>query len=181
MTYEAYLALFPSAYEATVHENACLSIASEFLPQFVRDQQVGDAEPNEAYWDWLASQLHQDPDAEEDERRTRVVTMTDHPPVKIYEDEWPRIAKASWYNNQPASAASRECHLHVRRHADGRHLVYGIKTTQFEKEVDLRGGELVAATDGSNLIAAIHRVADTIEARDHLVAELIANLPPVEL
>ena len=51
-----YLALFPSLTAAVDHEQACLSIASEFRPACADLVLVG-AEPTPDYWQWLASQL----------------------------------------------------------------------------------------------------------------------------
>lgn len=114
-------------------------------------------------------------------QNTRTITLTDAPPVRIRELHWPRIARADWYDNVHHAQANRECHLYVRRHADGRHLVYGVRTSQWEGERDVRGGEVLDADRAHDLINAIHRVADTVEAPEHLIAEVIADLPPIEI
>jgi hypothetical protein len=51
-----YLALFPSTQAAMAHEEACLSIASEFRPACA-DLVLTGAEPTPGYWAWLASQI----------------------------------------------------------------------------------------------------------------------------
>lgn len=51
-----YLALFPSEAAALDHEQACLSIASEFRPPCA-DLVIAGAEPTPDYWAWLAKQL----------------------------------------------------------------------------------------------------------------------------
>lgn len=51
-----YLALFPSTQAALDHEQACLSIGSQFRPPCA-DLVLAGAEPTPDYWQWLASQL----------------------------------------------------------------------------------------------------------------------------
>ena len=51
-----YLTLFPTAAAALEHEQACLSIASEFRPACA-DLVIAGAEPTPDYWQWLASQV----------------------------------------------------------------------------------------------------------------------------
>lgn len=96
--------------------------------------------------------------------KTRTITLTGRRPVTIDEDEWPVIASSGWgdYDNQYEFQANRtaDAGLKVRKHADGRTLVYGTYryTTQFQGEDDVRtaAGTLLDAEDGdSNIIAAI--------------------------
>ena len=123
--------------------------------------------------------------------KTRTITLTDRPPVKIHEDDWPVIARAKDWDNQHECQANRTWHLRVREHADGRRIVYGVYGTQFQGERDAAGGYLVAATeteaegggympDTAATITAIHDVAEIIGA-PQLAAECIANLPAEEI
>lgn len=66
------------------------------------------------------------------ETKTRTITLTNRPPVKISDDQWPTIAEASgdsFGSNFQARQSNRDqCDnytLKVRQHADGRTLVYG--------------------------------------------------------
>lgn len=122
--------------------------------------------------------------------KTRTITLTGRPPVKINEDEWPRIAKGehSDHDNEYEFQANRKWKdgLIVRQHADGRALVYGysLYDTQFRGESDYayRGGYLLDA--GADIPAAIRRVAAELVERgapERLVTvvahECIADLP----
>lgn len=69
-------------------------------------------------------------------RRTRTITLTDRPPVRIVEEDWPIIAEAygdsyvgSDYSRHQQARAHGEVDrytLRVRQHANGRTLVYGV-------------------------------------------------------
>ena len=102
--------------------------------------------------------------------KTRTITMTGRPPVKIREDEWPIIAAGDWdeHDGQIAQQANRtwSLTLRVRQHADGRAIVYGTyfygTNFQHESSFGARAGILVA---GGDLPAAITKVGETLRAR----------------
>ena len=100
--------------------------------------------------------------------KTRTITLTDRPPVKITEEDWPVIATGladddddHGRGNLPNREWTRE--IRVRRHEDGRAIVYGIYdyTTCFQGEAGAyaRRGELLPlpVTYGE-IIAAIRAV-----------------------
>ena len=74
------------------------------------------------------------------EPKHRTITLTDRPPVRIREDQWPRIASGDYkdWDNQYESQANRtwKINIRVRQHADGRAIVYGTyeHDTQFQNE-----------------------------------------------
>ncbi len=124
----------------------------------------------------------------------RTITLTDRPPVTIIDDKWPRLATASYYDHD----GEHECqanshwngHVSVRRHADGRSIVYAKcsydTAWQGSPNYEQRSGELLTAdTDIDKLIATIHRVHESIDIVDDdhadlwrlLAAECIADLP----
>jgi len=123
--------------------------------------------------------------------KTRTITLTDRPPVKITEDAWPIIACAIL---RPGSAGTPkpdyetdEWSLRVRQHADGRAIVYGVvdAATAWTGTASWRGGELVDAfAPGTNMLAiaaAIRRVGTKGEMPESLIDDCIADLPPEEL
>lgn len=112
---------------------------------------------------------------------TRMVTLTNDPPVEIVEEEWPIIARGKWSDSKLEYRA-RTVWIIVRRHVDeGRTLgtlVYGGFDTKWANERQLRGGELVERDDTPH---AIRRVAAVIKAPEHLPGEVIARLPKVKI
>lgn len=124
-------------------------------------------------------------------RKQRTITLTDRQPVKIYEDEWPCIAEAagdSWSGRDPSryqQASHRgeldEYTLRVRRHADGRAIVYGVidAATVWTGTQDWRGGELLTAD--MDIAAAIRRVGEDGAIPDKVIRECIAGLPAEEI
>jgi hypothetical protein len=130
------------------------------------------------------------------ETKTRTITLTDRAPVRIIEDQWPTIAQASGdsyggndYNKHQQSLSQNEVDqytLKVRRHMDGRVLVYGILQAAnggwhapAEGE-DFRGGELLQQWD-MDVVLSIRRVGEYCHLPDRIIRECIADLPAVEL
>ena len=111
---------------------------------------------------------------------TRTITLTDRPPVRIIEADWPEIAHGWDYDGSPYAVRcqSDEWHLRVRQHADGRALVYAVYTGA-DARPDRRGGELLEA--GDNLVEAIKRVGRDLDLPDSTIRECIADLPPVAI
>ena len=68
--------------------------------------------------------------------------------------------------------------LKVRRHADGRASVYGVRRARWGG-IDWRGGVVLAA--GEDIATAIRRIGDALDLPDRLIRECIADLPAVEL
>jgi hypothetical protein len=111
------------------------------------------------------------------EPKCRTITMTGRAPVRLVEEEWPIVARGRDWQGLPA----RRWYLHVRRHHDGRTLVYGRHETSITGEHDVAGGELLPSAASAEAAAAIHSVGTTIGAPDALIAEVIAGLPPEEI
>ena len=130
-----------------------------------------------------------------DSRRYRIVTLTNQRPVQIADDEWGEISRAEFegpHKEQPRwgemvepfalATYSAEAKLMVRRHADGRFLVYGTYslncvTTRTHGVFTVRHGEIVSnpetvqadclphrPVDGgwTSVVEAIRRVADNL-------------------
>ena len=102
--------------------------------------------------------------------KSRTITLTDRAPVRIVDSEWPEIAKAEVRSDMVNRS------LRVRRHADGRALVYGVHSRAGYK--DVRAGELLEPERALARFVGI--VAERCDCLD-LVAECIANLPAEEL
>jgi hypothetical protein len=124
--------------------------------------------------------------------QTRTITLTSRPPVKIQDDQWPLIAHAYWHDGVVECQANRKGWLKVRQHADGRIIVYGGYDSNWPKEPNLRGGEILIppgdgpltpddgrVVDDRVLAAAIHRVAASVrcaEIAEHCIADLPAEV-----
>lgn len=128
------------------------------------------------------------------EIKTRTITLTGRPPVKIREDQWPTVACGSYedYDNQYRFQANRttDLDIRVRQHEDGRAIVYGVykydTAYQNERNVTHRVGYVLEP--GEDVIEAIQRVGRDLIERDvdaaivrDVVDECIADLPAVEL
>lgn len=128
--------------------------------------------------------------------KLRTITMTDTPPVRVREADWPVIAHGRHYSydGQYDFQANwlLEIDIRVRKHTDGRMLVYG-KYEYIDKHaggVDVvhRAGRLYQQIEPVALVGAIRDVGETIaggsdyDERVHeAVAECIAELPPMDL
>jgi len=107
------------------------------------------------------------------------ITLTDRPPVRVDKEQWPIIASAKDWDNEHEFQANRTWHLKVRQHEDGRCIVYGIYSTNWHNENDLRGGELV--DDVACVPETIKSVADYLGFNARLADECIADLPAEDL
>lgn len=122
------------------------------------------------------------------EPKVRTITLTDRAPVRIREDEWPVIATAKDWDNQHESQANRTWTLRVRQNKkDGRTIVYGVYTTQFQNERGEAAGELLTPPSDAQIkddewyvwdeiASAIKRVASRCGC-DDIADECIADLP----
>lgn len=102
------------------------------------------------------------------------IRLTDRPPVTIVRDDWPTIASAKDWDNRYESQANRTWHLKVRQHIDGRSIVYGWHTSQYQGATEPHAGELLAA--GDDIVAAIHRVAADCDC-ESIAQDCIQDLP----
>lgn len=109
----------------------------------------------------------------------RTITLTNHAPVTIREDTWPIISSARWWRGEIESQADRKWWMKVRRHADGRTIVYGGYQTKWQGEADRKAGELLDSDKPT--VITIRLVADDLGAPDDLVRAMIADLPAVEI
>lgn len=127
------------------------------------------------------------------------ITLTGRPPIKIKKEDWPVLASAEDHDKHGAQIGNEpnredEWYVKVRRHEDGRSIVYAAYkySSQWQNEggVGVRGGELVAADD--DVIEAIRRVcadmAERVNAERRLgdiflrlAHECTADLPAVEI
>lgn len=129
---------------------------------------------------------------EQEKPKTRTITLTDRPPVKICEDEWPIIAVGKDWDNQHESQANRTWQIRVRQNEkDGRTIVYGSYSTQFQGERGAAAGELLTPPSGAQIKdddwyvwdeipAAIKRVAANCGC-ERVADECIADLPAQEI
>lgn len=114
------------------------------------------------------------------ETKTRIITLTARPPVKIKESEWPVIASSDWCDNpQIPSQANRKAWLKVRRHDDGRTLVYGGAESAWQGERNARGGLLL--DKDADVAGAIYQVATDLGYVEQLAAHAVGDLPAEEI
>jgi hypothetical protein len=125
----------------------------------------------------------------------KTIVLTDRPPVRIDTDQWPVIATgySREYDSEHDFQANEtwERHISVRRHANGRMIVYARSTYETAYQgahgYDYEGGELLGPEDDP--IPAIRRVAHKIGGKDpdeqerwqHLADECIGTLPAEDL
>lgn len=126
--------------------------------------------------------------------KIRTITLTGRRPVKINEDEWPVVAKAtgdSFAGNDGSQHAQASVqgeldtyNIIVRQHADGRALVYAVVSgaTAWTGTGDYRGGEMVSALiDLPSAIESVGRLAVEHGLPEALIRECIADLPAEDL
>lgn len=143
--------------------------------------------------------------------KTRTITLTGRPPVKIREDQWPEIASANDDTDESPGRTKRseevdEYSIRVRQHADGRVLVYAVLDAaiaawrQPAGGKSRRGGELLDAESvrarrlaqagpsgepvqiiSTEIVAAIRRVGEDCQIPDSVIRACIADLPAEEL
>jgi hypothetical protein len=108
--------------------------------------------------------------------RTRTVTLTDRPPVRILEVDWPIIARAA----TAPDGATRG--VYARRHADGRVLVYAAAEPLDATRAPLRAGYLLdPPVTGSQIVGALRRAGAEVALPPPVIATAIASLPPEPL
>lgn len=132
------------------------------------------------------------------EIKYRTITLTDSPPVRIREDQWPVVAHGGYedYDNQYRFQANRttDIDIRVRQNPDGRTIVYGVYKydTHFQGERGESHRVGVLLDPGADLPAAIRQVGNELIDRlgDHsddaqhvrtVINGCISDLPAVEL
>lgn len=120
--------------------------------------------------------------------KTRTITLTDRPPVRIAEDDWPVIARGDADDNdsdQPGNAPNRQWErtIRVRQHEDGRAIVYGV----YDYDTRFRGARGASARRGAllpapatldQLIAAMREIGDELaEAESEAAIEESCKAP----
>jgi hypothetical protein len=113
------------------------------------------------------------------------ITMSERRPLSIDPKLWPVIAESSWYNGQYEFQANTIRRIKVRRHADGRTIVYGFQRAgDGGQHVGTRNPEagflLSAGSDPGETVRAIRRVAGVLDD-DGLGEECIADLPAEDI
>lgn len=135
------------------------------------------------------------------ETKKRTITLTDHPPIRITEDDWPVIAHGQYrdWDNQYEFQANRtwSCHVRVRQHQDGRMIVYGIYDydTALQNKRGFCGKAGIVLESDADPVAAIREVGETLKHKmseagldtvnhhnvSEAVDECIADLPAVDM
>lgn len=141
---------------------------------------------------------------ETNEKKTRIITLTGAPPVRIVESDWPRVAHGYGveFDGEYQIQANRvlKYGIAVRQHEDGRAIVYGYydydSRWQGEKSHTYKAGYVVPAQPKGDeplgvcdpVVSAIGKVAADLcnfgaseDLIDKAERECIADLPPVDL
>jgi hypothetical protein len=106
------------------------------------------------------------------------IKLTGRQPVEIDEAVWSVVARARDWEGEHECQSSRKWHIAVRRHRDGRHIVYATMSSAYTGESDSYAGEVVGV--GADLIDAIRAVARDADC-ERLTAALIGDLPAERL
>jgi len=115
--------------------------------------------------------------------KTIKITLSDARPIRIVSRAWPIIAMGWWGDDRRIPCQStRECTIRVRRHADGRYLITGIRDSCWASEATIRSGVLLeSGVHDNDIVSAIHVVGEEIGAPQSCIRECIADLPEEEL
>ena len=113
------------------------------------------------------------------EKKTRTITLTGRAPVTIDEAVWPVVARAAKDRDHNNQELFRRYYLTVRKHADGRALVYGTYSTSWQGEEGKRGGYQIDKE--ADVAATIAEVGELIGAPQSVIDECVADLPAEEL
>jgi hypothetical protein len=105
--------------------------------------------------------------------RTRTVTLTDRPPVRILETDWPVIARAA----TPWGRADTRG-VYARRHADGRVLVYAVAGHLDPDSKPRRAGYLLdVPVGGPQVVQALRKAGAEVGLTPDLIALAVGSLP----
>lgn len=119
--------------------------------------------------------------------KTRTITLTDRPPVRVNEADWPLVASAtgdSWGTSGDYCRHEQAHSLRVRRHEDGRALVYGVLDAAgpWTGSESRKGGVLLeAGSSAAELVSAIREVGADVGIPESLIRECVADLPAEQL
>ena len=124
--------------------------------------------------------------------KMRTITLTGRPPVRINEEKWGLIARASWdsygsgdygrHYQAKQQGELDECHLRVRENeAETKWIVYGTYSEGWHSDHSglSAAGELI--DDRDNIPATIERVGQALGAPAQLIADCISDLPAEEI
>jgi len=115
--------------------------------------------------------------------KRRTISLTHQAPVSINEEKWPVIAYGSDFSGKIKCQANEEWSVRVRRHADGRAIVYAVRDSgpggMPAGWHGARTGEIVPAD--ADVADAIQRVGTEAEIPEHVIADCIQSLPAVEI
>lgn len=111
--------------------------------------------------------------------RTRTITLSDRPPVRILEAEWPMIARAA----TPAGTSQVATRgVYARRHADGRVLVYAVAGLLDPDGQPRRAGYLLdRPITGPQIAQALRQAGAEVGLPLDLIAAAVGSLPPEPL
>lgn len=107
--------------------------------------------------------------------KQRTITLTSRPPVRIFEHDWPILSAAR------ETEDGARWWLTVRRHKDGRTIVYARMEIPTEQEGSekLVGGEVLEK--GADVVASIRQIGEVCHCSTTMIARCIAGLPAEDL
>lgn len=104
----------------------------------------------------------------------RTIHMSGRPPVVINDREWPEIARAHWFDGATKETSRERAWVRVRRHPDGRMLIYGLRSGVSSE--DRKVGYLVNVGASTDEIASIVRSTCAIVGVEEQA--IFDSLPP---
>lgn len=116
--------------------------------------------------------------------RRRTITMTDRSPVAIVDSDWPIVAEAAVDDDhQRVNQWSQRSWVKVRRHADGRVLIYGRDSSKWQGTVNRAAGVLlpVEMTVPQIVIDTIREVCCELLFAEELARQCINDLPAEQI
>jgi hypothetical protein len=111
--------------------------------------------------------------------KVRTITLSDRDPVRIHENEWPILSSSR--DAEEEGGEWSKWWLTVRRHADGRTLVYGrLETTLADGSVDkIVGGDLLEKN--ANAALSVRKIGEECHCSRAMIARCIAGLPAEDI
>lgn len=104
------------------------------------------------------------------------VRLSNRRPVRIESDDWPLVASSTVEDDEEVTT------LYVRRHEDGRGLIYYEFTNTDGEDQGRAGGKLVEGVEDDDVLAGrIERIVDEVGLDDRLVNEVLSKLSPEDL
>jgi hypothetical protein len=111
--------------------------------------------------------------------KVRTITLSERPPVRIHENDWPILTSARETENEGEEII--HWWLTVRRHVDGRTIVYARMeiSNDATKPRNVTGGEVLPK--GADIAFSLSRIGRECHCPSDMIAHCVADLPAQDL